>query len=279
MITIPIVSLDERLIHDEPVQGQIRYVHSKVIYLTANNGWLAAIFPKGVGNGPHYILVNSLAQLVDGVAQNEAFTMLGDSIEFANRLRLDGSEAENWKPASLAGLDLGWEHRLHLAHQYLVLLGQHQAQDILCEPEERFIHASDEQDWNYFEQAVRSLVGLGPGLTPAGDDFLAGFFGALAHLTPTRSGFDEYFQHASEALLRNLPGRTHPVAEFFSTQFAEGFTSQVFQEVLFSICSAEGEPALLGNIRRLVSFGATSGTEILRGMLAALNLAGQRNWI
>jgi hypothetical protein len=275
MITVPVISLDARLNPIQPLLGRVRYVHSKVIYLTASNGWLAAILPKPVGNGPHYIIIDSLEPLVDRVVQDGSFSWQGDTLEFNNRLSLDASLAERWRPAPLPGLDPGWEHRSTLARQSLVLLGHHQAQDILAGPEERFIQAAGRRDWNDFYLAVRNLVGLGPGLTPAGDDFLAGFYGALAHLAPTQAGVGDFYQYANDALFRNLSGRTHPVAEFFTEQFAAGFTSQVFQEVLFSICSSEGKLALQGYIRALLNFGSTSGTEILRGMLAALELAGQ----
>jgi hypothetical protein len=279
MITLPVASLDQRLRLLGPLHGTVRSVNPKVIYLTSSEGLFLVIFPTLVGNGPHYILVDPYEDLGQLIVQNGVFSLSGNTLEFPGRAILECSRAAGWSPALMHGVDPSWKLHLRLASQYLVLLGHHQAQDILQEPEERFILAASTQDWEHLDQALLNLVGLGPGLTPAGDDFLTGFFGAFANLQLVCPGLLGFFQKASAMLLSSLPGRTHPVAEFFTGQFAAGYSSQIFQELLFSICSDEGKPVLLENTRRLIRFGATSGTEMLRGMLAAIETADRQSWI
>jgi hypothetical protein len=279
MITLPVASLDQRLRLHGSLHGVVRSVNSKVIYLTSSEEMFLVIFPALVGNGPHYVLVEPYDDLGVLIVQNEPFSLSGASIEFPGRAILDCSQAAGWSPALMPGIDSSWKPHLQLASQYLILLGHHQAQDVLHEPEERFIQAAITQDWERLDQALHNLVGLGPGLTPAGDDFLTGFFGTFANLQLVCPGLLNFYEKASSMFLSSLPGRTHPVAEFFAKQFAAGYSSQIFQELLFSICSEEGEPALLENTRRLIRFGATSGTEMLRGMLAAIDTAGRQSWI
>ena len=53
----------------------------------------------------------------------------------------------------------------------------------------QLVRASREQDMAHVEEAARGLAGLGPGLTPSGDDTLGGFTGVLA-LAGAQPGMD-----------------------------------------------------------------------------------------
>lgn len=280
MTTIQAASLDERLRHTgSSVEGTVRSVNSKVIYLTGSNDLFIAVFPSLVGNGPHYVLVNAYDELAALLAAGQPFVWSGKALEFPDGVELDCAVATGWQPALMTGVDKNWKHHVQLAYQYLYLVGHHQAQDVLHVPQENFIMAAGLQDWGSLEQAIVSLVGLGPGLTPAGDDFLAGFFGAYAQLSLVCPGLRGFFEKSSGLLSAHLPGRTHPVAAFFTSQFITGYPSQIFQEVLFSICGEEGGSGLLESVLRLIGFGATSGTELLRGLLSAMDTAARQSWI
>ena len=107
--------------------------------------------------------------------------------------------------------------------------------------------------------AVRRLVGLGPGLTPAGDDVLAGALVALAATGGDAAALDRlvaplrpHTTIVSAALLRcAAAGRAVPQLARFVTAAAAG----------------RAVPAMVQDLLRV---GSTSGTALAHGALAAL---------
>ena len=77
-------------------------------------------------------------------------------------------------------------------------------------------------DGQGFAAALCQLAGLGPGLTPSGDDFLCGVFAAFR-------GIGAWYHPAMPDLLHQLThieNRTHPLSAAFITCAAEGYFSQ-----------------------------------------------------
>lgn len=122
----------------------------------------------------------------------------------------------------------------------------------------RGLRALQAGDW---PRAVQHLVGLGPGLTPSGDDLLAGFL-LLAH----RSGW------ATPAPLREAirslpPGRTTAVSESLLHWAAEGVANERALHWLDGLLQGAPPP-----IDPVLAIGATSGADFAAGVLLALDL-------
>ena len=118
-----------------------------------------------------------------------------------------------------------------------------------------------------YEHAAR-LVGLGPGLTPAGDDHLLGLAAIcnlpgspVAHLRPLLS-----------RLVGDAAGRTNAISHAAMSHAAEGRVRESIAELLAAMASGD-RAAMDRRGARVVSIGASSGTDILTGMLAGLELA------
>jgi hypothetical protein len=120
-----------------------------------------------------------------------------------------------------------------------------------------------------YHRAVARLVGLGPGLTPTGDDLLVALVAtsrrlASADVLPTAAA-DEF-----AAAVAALPaGLTTTVAHALLSQAAEGR----FPEPLAAFVGALGDPAvdresLARLVERLVATGAHSGADWLAGVVA-----------
>jgi hypothetical protein len=120
-----------------------------------------------------------------------------------------------------------------------------------------------------YHRAVARLVGLGPGLTPTGDDLLVALVAAsrrlaMADVLPTAAA-DEF-----AAAVAALPaGLTTTVAHFLLSQAAEGR----FPETLAAFVDALGDPAVDREtfarlLERLVATGAHSGADWLAGVVA-----------
>jgi len=120
-----------------------------------------------------------------------------------------------------------------------------------------------------YRAAMSPLVGLGPGLTPTGDDVLVA---VLA--TARRLAADELLSAAAAARLAEVvaeipAGVTTPVAHRLLTEAAAGR----FPAPLARLVEALGDPsvghdALAELVARLVAIGAHSGADWLAGVVA-----------
>ena len=111
------------------------------------------------------------------------------------------------------------------------------------------------------------LAGLGPGLTPAGDDYLVGLMAGL-RLWPApleNSGLSP--EEACQIILEATEGRTTLLSRAFLHSAKEGLFGENWHELLAEL--ARGEPiGIQRAARRILSSGATSGADSLAGFLS-----------
>jgi hypothetical protein len=112
-------------------------------------------------------------------------------------------------------------------------------------------------------RGARGLIGLGEGLTPAGDDCLIGVLAVLARFRP--------------AMLRDDPAATAELAEQARTgttivgrEFVLHALGGAFSEALADLVAAGSEADARRAVAQLLPLGATSGADTLAGMRLAL---------
>jgi hypothetical protein len=110
--------------------------------------------------------------------------------------------------------------------------------------------------FNDFEspEVLSELVGLGPGLTPSGDDFLIGY---IYQKIVAKKDISKIKQ-----LVEQLLNRTTAVSKAFITATMNGESFSLFDEV----CYAKDEDSLNKAIEQLLEVGNNSGADILCGM-------------
>lgn len=122
-----------------------------------------------------------------------------------------------------------------------------------------------EADTRALRTAVAGLVGLGAGLTPAGDDVLTGLAFAAARLGGRLAAIPA-------AVLAAVPGSTHAVSATALRQACAGRAVQPLSDLLAAICG-ERDPGLIADtVAALVAIGHTSGTDLAHGLVAAARL-------
>jgi hypothetical protein len=109
---------------------------------------------------------------------------------------------------------------------------------------------------------VRALMGRGPGLTPSGDDVLAGM---LVVLHGARSPAHARLRAAVTGCL----DRTTVVSASMLRLAADGFADDAVVDVLDALVHAE-RGGVAAAVSRLCSVGATSGVDTLAGIQAGL---------
>ncbi len=113
--------------------------------------------------------------------------------------------------------------------------------------------------------AAARLIGLGPGLTPSGDDALAGFLAGLHALDHPMAGF-------AIGALNNLESRTSAVAATLLRQAAQGAFAECIHQALAGLL--DPDPSKAGPaMARAAERGASSGIDCLVGLLDGLDAA------
>lgn len=115
------------------------------------------------------------------------------------------------------------------------------------------------------------LVGLGPGLTPAGDDFLVGF---LAGLWSSTSGDMErlgFLGSFSRAVVR-LSRRTNDISRAYLFHAAHGQVSSRLADLVGAISRGESPDRLRETVVASLQVGHISGMAATAGLLVGLSV-------
>jgi Protein of unknown function (DUF2877) len=116
--------------------------------------------------------------------------------------------------------------------------------------------------------AVSRLVGLGPGLTPAGDDVLAGALVALS------AAGDLPRRTALAGAVRPLLGRTSTLSASYLRHAAEG---RAMPELARFLAAVAGGRAVGAVVEDLLRVGASSGVALASGAVLGLRAAAGRH--
>lgn len=113
------------------------------------------------------------------------------------------------------------------------------------------------------------LLGLGPGLTPSGDDYLCGTLIALQMF-----GSSLLAQRLWQALVPQLAGRTNRIsAAHMAAAAVYGEGHAALHQCLNALCDGN---ALAPALKALDQVGHSSGWDALAGAVAALQAVGQK---
>ena len=116
-------------------------------------------------------------------------------------------------------------------------------------------------------EPIASLIGLGPGLTPSGDDFLGGAFVALSLLG--QKALRECLWQAVRPLVATL---SNDISSAHLAAAATGLGSGALHELLNAVIAGQVEP-IPSHVRAVASIGHTSGLDALAGAAIVLRAA------
>lgn len=125
-------------------------------------------------------------------------------------------------------------------------------------------HACATRDPNALLRYSLPLLGAGPGLTPAGDDFVGG---ALFALGAMRDG--AHWHHAVQSIIEHAPQRTHMVSATLLGDLARGHSYAALHAFFDSISRGDTARAIR-HATALTAIGSSSGWDMLCGVVAAL---------
>lgn len=133
----------------------------------------------------------------------------------------------------------------------------------------RTLAASDALAAGDLDGAVDELAGLGPGLTPAGDDALAGAF--LAARLSVGEAIEPFLRAAAHR------SQTGPISRSFLGWAAAGQSVAPVHELFRAAGRGDERRARLA-VMRIGQLGASSGSDMAFGLMMALKSPALREW-
>ncbi|MEO6208333.1 MAG: DUF2877 domain-containing protein [Candidatus Limnocylindrales bacterium] len=248
---------------------RVQSVYRSALNLTGGDGTLVTIAVERIGGLPYGILLRETGDLRElGIRPGMTATMGAGHVIVGGALHVDLAAARPWS-AVLPRLDArSWPHRATLVHRLVAAQPPRAGVDVV--PAARVAlddlgAAIGKGDRPGVVDAAGRLIGLGPGLTPSGDDALAGVEAALHVMGHPLAG------SVSDAL-DDLDRRTTTVS---AAMLRHAVMGEAPERVHRLLAAALG-PTTLGLvevIREAVAWGATSGADTLAGVLTALDAA------
>jgi hypothetical protein len=113
-------------------------------------------------------------------------------------------------------------------------------------------------------EAVQGLIGLGPGLTPSGDDFLVGALALLDAIGERHS-----CKSLARAIMDALPGSTAPLSACFLRAAAAGHVGEALHCAVSSVIMGDVDSAVAAADK----IGHSSGWDMMAGIMTTLRIA------
>jgi hypothetical protein len=282
--------------------GGLWRVHSVFAHacnLVGSDGALLGIVTTAGGNAPATLVLGEPPEFepFDAlVSPGESATDADDVLQVGQRLSLDLSGALLWLPATVVrtlptekvarrlllastgavdaaptgGLAALLPEALSLATGSVEKPADGTTHDLVVSRARLLLAnlaaAIRERRWTDTRVPARSLSGLGPGLTPSGDDLLAGLaLGLRASLGMLPALFEA-------ALTDAVVGRTTDLAAARVRHAAAGHPDERTHRLLVTLLMAPSSTDLSPAVRSLLEFGHSSGADTLVGLLAGIRL-------
>jgi len=143
----------------------------------------------------------------------------------------------------------------------------------------RLEHAFQSEKESALKNAVRELIGFGPGLTPSSDDMLAGLVLVCVLYAKNCERAKCVSKLIAQAILKEVQGRTTLLSEEYLKQASSGRGN----EPVMRLCAAlltEGPQAVERATMGALEIGETSGTDIILGIvIGAMLCIGKQSFL
>ena len=253
---------------DGPWEGSVQSIYSKAINLLHPSGILISIVNSIDQMTDYGIVVADFSSLLSGVSKGCRYSFKGDHVVFPDRI-IDISGASVWTGipdqvfSGISG-DI-----MRIKHSFIEFAMEEGLSPLITKKKGNLY---SDAAGKLIKDAVKtanipggllldlsSLVGMGPGFTPSGDDFLAGVM-----LYEAISGANLINRESIRAKLsRTTPGGKTLLLLALENSFP--FYLKRFSESISTSPSSSGKA-----VKRAVKHGSTSGSDSLAGFILAV---------
>lgn len=134
---------------------------------------------------------------------------------------------------------------------------------------ERFLDFMDSYikgDIDNISSRTQRIVGFGVGLTPSMDDFISGMMVSRIYLYSYFNQQTEKALKLNKAIVKHIKNKTTLVSEEMLMFASLGEVNEDVRNLMLSLLTNSPIDELYNNLRKVASFGATSGTDIISGI-------------
>ena len=281
--------------------GSVLSVFAGACNLVSDQGEVVVLVSQRVGNGPLNIVLEEDGFLARGLEAGLPVEGNWCGIQVGEALVVSLTRAEIWEPwLEWAGLNAdrpGLKANLAVLHDHLIAqapmeslaclgrygnppylaggtVGKRSVESTYRKVARRAIGgllaALRVGDRQGIAAGATALAGLGPGLTPAGDDFLLGLMAGLRTWPQFLAGKGLSVEEACQAIYGAAVERTNLLSMALLQSAREGMFGEAWHILLAAL--RQGKAAeVRGAADRVLGFGGTSGADALSGFLAVSN--------
>ncbi|MBN4050772.1 MAG: hypothetical protein COA82_06820 [Alkaliphilus sp.] len=135
--------------------------------------------------------------------------------------------------------------------------------------EKKFLRLIDHLQEDRLKEAAKiakKIMGFGPGLTPSVDDVLVGIMLSLIYFLHYIGEDRLEAKLLSEEVLKAVKNETTAVSFKMLTFASKGETNEDIRQLLIDIFSNNRKEKLIKSLKKVLTFGASSGTDIICGI-------------
>jgi hypothetical protein len=278
------------------LRATVASTYAEACNLVSEEGVVFSLVSQEIGDGPLNAVVSE-NKVLALMQPNNQITGNGTWLHLGPGWRLDLSSATIWDPCpdcsqfsrwpQVVRTNLAWLRSAvplnapqeslaaHPAFPVRGAFGAPQTAGLANVQAARLIQgllrAYQQGDVRWIKVFARRLSGLGPGLTPAGDDWMAGWLVGLR----IRLMVDDEFEPplpthmVAETVIRAAHGRTNLLSLAFLQAAADCAVPRSWHDLLGSLVNADPTPVRQATAE-VMRYGATSGSDMLAGFLTAL---------
>lgn len=282
-----------RAIRQEGWTGEVIAVHPHSVYVTDEDDEIYAIVHQALGNGPlNLVIPTEPARAFNGLAPGTSLASTGTRLGIGELLTIGLEAAALWDPKAYAAIaadpdalkrgltELCREVSRRCPAESLARLLPYVEDEDLPEPLEKVAHfprshaligglaeSLAQRDRRRLKVVTSSLAGLGPGLTPAGDDFIAGVLLALALVRQQRN--DAALNEIATLLVETAAPRTHEISGAYLRAAYDGQVAERWHPLLAALAAGDGVQ-VASAAAPVLATGETSGADMLTGFLIGI---------
>ncbi|HEY7125819.1 MAG TPA: DUF2877 domain-containing protein [Ktedonobacterales bacterium] len=131
----------------------------------------------------------------------------------------------------------------------------------------QLIQAIGQQQITRAARAAETLIGLGPGLTPSGDDLLTGLIATTILLSEALALPGDFYRQFGSAVLALAKDKTTHLSLHWIEYATRGAVSEPLGRLLQALVVSDQPQQLEARANEVLSTGATSGGDLLAGVM------------
>ncbi|QED49127.1 DUF2877 domain-containing protein [Cytobacillus dafuensis] len=243
---------------------------------------LFTIVCKKTDNGPNTLVVDVEDFKNTSIEVNDPVMVMKKSLHIGDKLHISIRDCEKWEsilPDFPKEIEMV-KRNLNIVKDYIEVHGKSggvkpdsasnllfskEVSRILDEQSRKLIHELlNGRISNALNYAV-SLIGLGPGLTPSGDDFLVGLFTIMN----IKNCYLFSNQSFCEEVVKKAKALTNDISYMALKKASIGKVRESIIQLVHAIMKGKDEELIL-SLNKVLNIGSSSGTDIALGLVCGL---------